>query len=121
YTHQALVGKYRGNLGGGVFDHNYNWWPAVGNSLVPVDTDGHGTHTTGIAVGDDGASNQVGVAPGAEWIATNAIASGETDPDIIEGGQWMLAPYDLNHQNPDPSKRPQVVGNSWGYGGYSFN
>ena len=26
YTHPALVGKYRGNLGGGNFDHNYNWW-----------------------------------------------------------------------------------------------
>ena len=26
YTHQALVGKYRGNLGGGNFDNNYNWW-----------------------------------------------------------------------------------------------
>ena len=26
YTHGALVAKYRGNLGGGNFDHNYNWW-----------------------------------------------------------------------------------------------
>ena len=26
YTHGALVAKYRGNLGGGTFNHNYNWW-----------------------------------------------------------------------------------------------
>ena len=25
YTHGALVAKYRGNLGGGNFNHNYNW------------------------------------------------------------------------------------------------
>src|SRR5438093_351637 len=26
YTHPALVGKYRGNTGGGTFNHNYNWF-----------------------------------------------------------------------------------------------
>ena len=26
YDHPALVEQYRGNLGGGVFDHNYNWY-----------------------------------------------------------------------------------------------
>jgi subtilisin family serine protease len=26
YLHEALVDHYRGNLGGGTFDHNYNWW-----------------------------------------------------------------------------------------------
>jgi subtilisin family serine protease/subtilisin-like proprotein convertase family protein len=118
YTHQALVGKYRGNLGGGNFNHNYNWWDTIGNSPFPIDgpEDGHGTHTTGTIVGDDGAGNQVGVAPGAKWIATNGIATGVADADIIEGGQFMLAPWDLAGQNPDPSKRPVVVGNSWGYG-----
>jgi hypothetical protein len=25
YTHEALVGQYRGNLGSGSFSHNYNW------------------------------------------------------------------------------------------------
>ena len=56
YTHPALVNKYRGNLGGGNFDHNYSWWDAWGGapSPVPVDYDGHGTHTMGTMVGDDG-------------------------------------------------------------------
>ena len=122
YTHQALVGKYRGNLGGS-FNHNFNWWHAVGTSASPVDTDGHGTHTIGTALGDDGGSNQVGVAPGARWIASNGIAAGALDSDIIEAGEWMLAPWDLtgNRNTADPSKRPQVVSNSWGYGGSSFN
>ncbi len=26
YSHPALVGQYRGNKGGGVFDNNYNWY-----------------------------------------------------------------------------------------------
>jgi hypothetical protein len=28
--------------------------------------------------------------------------------------QWMIAPTDLNDQNPDPSKAPHVINNSWG-------
>ncbi len=28
YDHPALVEHYRGNLGGGAFDHNYNWFDA---------------------------------------------------------------------------------------------
>src|SRR5690606_3690126 len=26
YSHEALVGSYRGNNGDGTFDHNYNWY-----------------------------------------------------------------------------------------------
>jgi subtilisin family serine protease len=124
YTHQAIVRQYRGNLGG-TFDHNYNWWPAVGSSQVPVDDSAssfHGSHTIGTIVGEDASqTNQIGVAPGAKWIATNGIASGATDPDIIEAGQWMAAPTDLTGSNPDPARRPRIVSNSWGYGGSSFN
>ena len=47
YTHTALVAKYRGNLGGGNFNHNYNWWDpsAVCGGAAPCDNVGHGTHT----------------------------------------------------------------------------
>ena len=31
-------------------------------------------------------------------------------------GQWVLAPTDLNGQNPRPDLRPHVVNNSWGGG-----
>jgi subtilisin family serine protease len=28
--------------------------------------------------------------------------------------QWFIAPTDLNDENPDPSKAPHVINNSWG-------
>lgn len=116
YDHPSLVDHYRGNLGGGVFDHNYSWYdPALlcGNpSIEPCDLDGHGTATTSIAVGDDGGDNQIGVAPGARFImaAVNWTPSG-----VLAAMQWMMAPTDLNGQNPSPDLRPHVVNNSWGW------
>ena len=54
-----VAGGPRGNTGGGTFDHNYNWFDpsnVCGSpSLVPCDNNGHGTHTMGTMVGDDGA------------------------------------------------------------------
>jgi hypothetical protein len=107
HDHPALVDKYRGNLGGGSFNHNYNWWDAWGGapSPVPVDYDGHGTHTMGTMVGDDGGSNQIGMAPGAQWIACAGLN--------YECLQFFLTPWDLNGQNPDPSKAPDAINNSW--------
>ena len=114
YTHEALVNQYRGNLGGGAFDHNYNWWdPASGGSdLVPNDYDGHGSHTMGTMLGDDGAGNQIGMAPGATWMACQAFES--SDDELLECGQFMAAPWDLAGANPNPDLRPHVVNNSWG-------
>ena len=108
YTHPALVNQYRGNLGGGTFDHNYNWWGGAG-SLAPSDSDGHGTHTMGTMVGDDGGTNQVGMAPGAEWIACAGLGSSEP----LECFEFFLTPWDLNHLNPDPTKAPDAINNSW--------
>ena len=51
YTHQALVNQYRGNLGGGHFDHNYNWWDPDMVAQQPTDSHGHGTHPMGTMVG----------------------------------------------------------------------
>jgi subtilisin family serine protease len=113
YDHPALVKQYRGNLGNGQFDHNYNWFDAAGTSPnAPSDGNGHGTHTMGTMVGDDGAGNQIGVAPGVKWIAANGCCP--SDAALIESGQWMLEPTDLAGQNPDASKRPNVINNSWG-------
>ena len=124
YDHPALVGKYRGNLGGGVFNHNYNWFDpsqVCGTpSLVPCDNYGHGTHTMGTMVGDDGGANQIGVAPGARFIMAKGCESNScSDTALLASAQWVLAPTDLNGANPRPDLRPHVVNNSWGstYGG----
>ncbi|MCJ7701438.1 MAG: S8 family serine peptidase [Anaerolineales bacterium] len=113
YTHEALVNQYRGNLGGS-FDHNYNWWdPAPGGSdLVPNDFYFHGSHTMGTILGSDGAGNQIGMAPGATWIACQGFEQG--DQELLECGQFLLAPWDLNGENPDPDLRPHIINSSWG-------
>jgi subtilisin family serine protease len=115
YTHQALINQYRGNLGGEVFNHNYNWWDPLGKYNLPSDTHGHGTHTVGIMVGDDGGSNQIGMAPEADWMACRGCANSScASTDLLVCGQFMAAPWDLAGINPNPDYRPQVVNNSWG-------
>jgi subtilisin family serine protease/N-acetylneuraminic acid mutarotase len=118
YQHPALVGKYRGNLGNGSFDHNYSWFDPSAQcaTAAPCDADdGHGTHTMGTMIGDDGAGNQIGVAPGAKWIAARGCETNTcSDTALLASGEWMVAPTDLNHQNPRPDLHPDVVNNSWG-------
>ncbi|GAB3797240.1 S8 family serine peptidase [Micromonospora zhanjiangensis] len=116
YDHPALVGKYRGNLGNGTFDHNYNWYDPAGicPDPKPCDNNDHGTHTMGTMVGDDGAGNQIGVAPGARWIAAKGCeTNGCSDASLLAAGQFVLAPTDLNGQNPRPDLHADVVNNSW--------
>ncbi|MBB5919545.1 subtilisin family serine protease [Actinoalloteichus hoggarensis] len=119
FDHPALVGSYRGNLGNGGFDHDHNWFDpsnACGSpSVVPCDNNRHGSHVTGTMTGDDGAGNQIGVAPGARWIAAKGCEStGCSDASLLASGQWMLAPTDVAGQNPRADLRPHVVNNSWG-------
>jgi len=126
WNHPALVAHYRG-WNGATANHNYSWWDAIHadidgngnpcgfNLTAPCDDNGHGTHTTGTGVGGDGASNQVGMAPGAKWIACRNMDAGVGRPSTyIECMQFFMAPTDLSGSNPDPSKRPDVVGNSYG-------
>ncbi|MBO1910813.1 S8 family serine peptidase, partial [Microvirga sp. 3-52] len=56
--------------------------------------------------------NQVGVAPGAKWIATKVFnESGSTTDDILlRAGQWIMSP------GGDVNMAPDVVNNSWGGG-----
>jgi len=116
YSHQALVGHYRGNEGGGVFDHNYNWWDPYGDHpTAPGDDNGHGSHTMGTMVGDDGGANQIGMAPGAKWMACRACSTSScSDTALLECAQFYAAPWDLNKANANADYRPNVVNNSWG-------
>jgi subtilisin family serine protease len=122
YTHAALVNQYRGNLGTGSYDHNYNWFDPAGvcgdPANGPCDNNNHGTHTMGTMVGYDGGENQIGVAPGAKWIAAKGCESSScSSTSLLAAAQWILAPTDLGGANPLPEKRPHVVNNSWGGGG----
>ncbi|MFD2793761.1 S8 family serine peptidase [Promicromonospora vindobonensis] len=110
-THPALSAQYRGASSGS----NYNWFDAAGaGEAVPLDDDGHGTHTMGTMVGtDDGAMN-IGVAPGAQWIATNGCADQCADAALIASGEWLLAPTRTDGTGADPAQRPHIVNNSWG-------
>ncbi|GII91928.1 S8 family serine peptidase [Sinosporangium siamense] len=117
YDHPALVEKYRGRKADGTFDHNYNW-VAVGSDCrtptEPCDWLGHGTHTMGTMVGGT-PTDAVGVAPDAKWIAASVCGLEYCSEEaMIEAGQWMLAPTDLNGRNPRPDLAPHVVNNSWG-------
>ncbi|GAB3052730.1 hypothetical protein GCM10027053_11080 [Intrasporangium mesophilum] len=114
-NHPALRSKYRGLQPDGTLDNNYNFFDTSGNCNAagdPCDTDGHGTHTMGTMLGSDG-GNQIGVAPGAKWIEANGCNTC-ADADLIEAGQWMIAPTRLDGTAPDPSKRPNIINNSWG-------
>jgi subtilisin family serine protease len=119
YTHQAVKDQYRGNLGDGSFDHNYNWWdPYQVNpdpSAYPFDGHGHGTHTMGIMIGDDGAGNQIGIAPQAEWIACRGCSNSScTSAALLACAQFVAAPWNLEQKNENPDLRAHVVNNSWG-------
>lgn len=122
WTHNALKPHYRG-WNGLIANHNYNWHDSIhvanafcaANSTQPCDDNGHGSHTVGTMVGDDGAGNQVGVAPGAKWIGCRNMNAGAGTPaSYNECAQWLLAPTDLAGNNPDPAKAPDIVSNSWG-------
>lgn len=122
WTHSALKPKYRG-WNGAAADHNYNWHDAIHNSTgnpcgndspLPCDDFGHGTHTAGTTVGDDGAGNEVGVAPDAKWIGCRNMDRGAGTPArYTECFQFMIAPTDLAGNNPNPALRPHVLNNSW--------
>ena len=131
WDHAGLINQYRG-WNGSSADHNYSWHDAIhsgggvcgADSIEPCDDHGHGTHTMGTMVGNDlpptdanwpeGAANAVGMAPGAQWIGCRNMNQGVGTPaTYAECYQWFIAPTDLNGQNPDPTKAPHVINNSW--------
>jgi serine protease AprX len=122
WDHPALKGKYRG-WDGVTANHDYSWHDSIhsgggscgANSPAPCDDNAHGTHTMGTMVGDDGGANQIGVAPGAKWIGCRNMDQGAGTPTTYsECYQWFIAPTTVAGTNPDPSKAPDVINNSWG-------
>ena len=103
-THPDLAPRYRG-------DDTTSWFDPYGEHASPFDADGHGTHTTGTAVGGDAGGTNIGVAPGAVWIAAkawddNGVGLVSAFHQIF---QWFLAP------GGDPANAPDVVNMSWAF------
>ena len=116
WDHIALKGHYRG-WNGTTVSHDYNWHDAtIYHSPTPVDPQFHGTFTMSEMVGDDGLGNQIGVAPGAKFIACrNMDNHGVGSPaQYIECFDFLLAPYPIGHPElANPAMAPDVVNNSW--------
>ena len=95
-------------------DHDFNWHDSIHdsggnlcghNSHMPCDDFFHGSHTTGTAIGDDGGTNQIGMAPGAKWIACRNMDEGVGTPArYIECMEFFLAPYPVGG-TPDKATR----------------
>ncbi|MER5310725.1 S8 family serine peptidase [Streptomyces sp. NPDC002773] len=117
FDHPALASQYRGRSADGTVSHDYNWFDPTRTCApaTPCDHTGHGTHTIGTIVGDDGAGTSIGVAPGAKWIAARGCESSSCSrASLLAAGQWIVAPTDSNGANPRPDLAPDVVNNSWG-------
>ncbi len=123
WTHPALRSQYRG-WNGSTAAHAYNWHDAIHDPLPgnpcgsdapePCDDEGHGTAVAGLAVGDDGTGNQVGVAPGARWIGCRNMDRGSGTPArYTECFEWFLAPTDASGGDPRPDLGADIINNSW--------
>lgn len=91
------------------------WFDPVTSTTVPQEFSwvSHGTHTLGTICGSSG-SNEIGMAPGAEWIAAaviDRVSIERTIADAILSFQWFADP-DGNPSTSDDV--PVVVSNSWG-------
>ena len=116
WTHPAIQSKYRG-WNGSAASHDFNWFDAIADTVEPLDDNNHGTHTTGTMVGDDGGTNQIGVAPGAKWIACRNMDHGNGQPSTyIACNQFFLAPYPHGgdpETDGNPALAPDIINNSW--------
>jgi subtilisin family serine protease len=109
-SHPALAARWRGLFA----PAGECWLDLLGVSpLVPVDPQSHGTHVMGTLAGF-APGDSIGVAPGAQWIATNAIGQGVGTPfnnDVIAAFAWLADP----DGDPDTvADVPDVVMNAWG-------
>jgi serine protease AprX len=115
WDHPALKNQYRG-WDGVTVEHDYNWYDATASpSSTPIDPHGHGTHTMGTMVGDDGGNNQIGMAPEGRWIGCrNMDAGGNGTPETYSTCyEWFVAPTRVNGTDPRPDLAPDVINNSW--------
>ena len=109
-NHPDLKGTYRGNEGG----DDYNWFDPWNGRPSPYDEGGHGTHTLGTIVGQNG----IGIAPGATWFACANLNRNLANPALyLDCMQFMLAPFPQGGDplsDGNPALAADVLNNSWG-------
>jgi subtilisin family serine protease len=107
-SHPDLAAKYRGGAN--------SWFDPYNQHAAPTDlasaSTGHGTATMSLMVASNPTVGNMGVAPGAQWIAAKIFNDTGTanTTSIHLAFQWLLDP-DGNPATPDA---PQVVNGSWG-------
>jgi subtilisin family serine protease len=109
-NHPELKETYRGNTGG----DDYNWFDPWNGKPSPYDDGGHGTHTLGTIVGQNG----IGIAPEATWFACANLNRNLANPALyLDCMQFMLAPFPQDGdplRDGDPALAADVLNNSWG-------
>lgn len=114
-NHPALASQWRGLDSRYAGNPQWAWFDPITNTQFPTEfaSNSHGTHTLGTVLGS-APGNQIGVAPGVQWIHAGVIDRGGINATIsnaILSFQWMASPTG----NPaDTWAVPRVASNSWG-------
>ena len=107
--HEAMANRWRG-LDPRYKDHpEWAFFDPIQHGTFPYDAGSHGTHTMGTVCGGP-PGEEIGVAPGAEWIAAAVIDRGDRQ-HYVSALEWTADP----DGNPDTVwDVPDVCSNSWG-------
>jgi len=109
-NHPELRDQYRGLTEG----DDYNWFDPWNGKTSPYDDGGHGTHTLGTILGQNG----IGIAPEATWFACANLNRNLANPALyLDCMQFMLAPFPQAGDpftDGDPTRAADVLNNSWG-------
>ncbi|WP_321528486.1 Calx-beta domain-containing protein [Sedimenticola selenatireducens] len=102
-AHPDLGPRWRGGAN--------SWFDPHGQHATPADLNGHGTQVMGLIVGGGALGYQIGMAPGAQWIAAKIFDNNNQSilSAIHEAYQWILDP-DGDAATDDA---PDIVNNSW--------
>ncbi len=112
-NHEALASRWRGLDPEYADDPEWAWFDPVTNTRFPEAFGSHGTRTMGSVCGGP-PGEQIGVAPGAQWIHAAVIGRVNTQrtvQDALLAFEWLIDP----DGNPDTNfDVPAVNSNSWG-------